>query len=211
MTTVIAPEVQARIELGIALLRQGGVIAFPTDTVYGLGATIDRPEAITRIYAVKQRPVTMALPLLLADIAQLELVAERVPEAARRLAEEFWPGALTLVLPKSDGVPDTVTAGAGTVAVRVPAHPIPLAIITGCGMPITGTSANLSGYPSPQTADEVQTQLGAKIDLIIDAGRTPGGRESTIIDLTGKVPVVRREGAIPTTRLRLVCPEILTG
>lgn len=209
MSTGFNPEIQTQIERGIALLGRGGVVAFPTDTVYGLGAAIDRPEAIARIYAVKQRPRDMALPLLLGDAAQLSMVADSVPGAARRLAERFWPGALTLVLKKSAPVPDAVTAGAGTVAVRVPGHPVPIALIRGAGIPVTGTSANLSGRPSPRTAAEVREQLGESIDLIIDGGRSPGGRESTIVDVTGAVPVVRRAGAITLEQLRLVCPEII--
>ncbi len=211
MTTKMSDSIRAQIDEGITILKRGGLVAFPTDTVYGLGAAIDRPEAVARVYEVKQRPRGMALPLLLADILQIELVARRVPEVAWRLAQEFLPGALTLVLYKSDLVPDTITAGESTVAVRVPAHPVPVALIRGAGVPITGTSANRSGQPSPLTAKEVQAQLGDRIDQLIDGGRSPDGQESTIVDVTGKIPVVRREGAIPLTQLRVVCHEIVTG
>jgi L-threonylcarbamoyladenylate synthase len=207
MTTGISPELEAAVAQGISLLKGGGVVAFPTDTVYGLGAAIDRPAAIDRIYTIKERPGDLALPVLLGDISRLDTVAAEVTDTARRLAAEFWPGALTLIVRKSDRVPDAVTAGAVTVAVRVPDHPVPLALVQGCGVPVSGTSANLSGHPSPRTAAEVRAQLGDRIDLVIDGGACPGGRESTIVDVTGPVPVVRRVGAIPLEKLQRVCPE----
>lgn len=211
MTTRMSDSIRAQIDEGITILKRGGLVAFPTDTVYGMGAAIDQPEAVARLYEVKQRPLHMALPLLLADISQIELVARRVPEVAWLLAQEFLPGALTLVLYKSDLVPDTITAGEITVAVRVPAHPVPVALIRGTGVPITGTSANRSGWPSPLTAKEVRAQLGNRIDRLIDGGRSPGSQESTIVDVTGEVPVVRREGAIPAAALRQLCNELITG
>jgi L-threonylcarbamoyladenylate synthase len=199
---------QQQVERGIAILRQGGVVAFPTDTVYGLGACANLAPAVERLYAVKQRLRDMALPLLLAHTSQISEVARLVPEIAWLLAGKFLPGALTLVLHKSSLVADIVTGGAATVAVRVPAHPVPLALIEGAGVPIVGTSANLSGQPSLLTAGEVCAQLGGKIDLVIDGGRCPGGRESTIVDLTAETPVILREGAIPVAELRQVCGSI---
>ncbi len=198
-----------RVEKGVAILKSGGLVAFPTDTVYGLGACADLVPAVERVYNVKQRPRDMALPLLLASTAQISEVSYPVPEMARLLAEYFLPGALTLVLPKSGLVADIVTGGAETVAVRVPAHPVPVALIEGVGVPIVGTSANLSGQPSLLTAREVHAQLGDRVDLVIDGGRCPGGRESTIVDVTGEVPVVLREGAIPVAELRRVCGRIM--
>jgi len=150
----------------------------------------------------------MALPLLLADTSQIGEVAEPVPQVAWLLADKFLPGALTIVLHKSESVPDIITGEGKTVAVRIPAHPIPVALARGLGAPIVGTSANLSGKPSASTADEVRTQLGDKVDLIIDGGRCPGGKESTIVDLTGETPVVLREGAISREELKQVCPSI---
>jgi len=188
--------IQQQIEKGIAILKQGGLVAFPTDTVYGLGAGAYLPQAVERVYQVKARPRNMPLPLLLADISQINEVAEPVSPLAWRLIHRFLPGALTLVLPKSKAVPDILTAGGSTIAIRIPAHPIPIALIQGLGTPIVGTSANLSGQPSPLTADEVYAQLGDRIDLIIDGGRCPGGKESTIVDVTGLAPVILREGAI---------------
>ncbi|MDP2729026.1 MAG: L-threonylcarbamoyladenylate synthase [Dehalococcoidales bacterium] len=197
-------KIQEQIERGISILRQGGLVAYPTDTVYGLGASAALPQAVERIYKVKERPRNMPLPLQLADVSQITKVAERVPEIARLLIRNFLPGALTLVLPRSSSVPDSITAGGGTVAVRIPAHPIPIALVKGLGSPIVGTSANLSGRPSPLTADEVYSQLGDKVDLIIDGGRCPGGKESTIVDVSGEEPVIIREGAISKDQLEQV-------
>ncbi len=200
---------QEQIEIGISVLKGGGLVAFPTDTVYGLGASANIPRAVTRVYQVKARPLGMALPLLLAEIPQISEVAESVPLIAWQLAREFLPGALTLVLRKASSVPDIVTAGGKTIAVRVPAHPVPVALVHGLRAPIVGTSANLSGRPSSLTADEVRAQFGSEIDMVIDGGRCPGGIESTIVDVTGEVPVVLREGAIPVENLRRVCPDII--
>jgi L-threonylcarbamoyladenylate synthase len=192
---------QKQVEQGISILKKGGIVAFPTDTVYGLGAAVNLPQAVERVYQVKERPKNMPLPLLLADKSQIEEVAEPVPPIAWLLAAKFLPGALTIVLFKSRAVPDTVTGGGKTVAIRIPAHPIPLALARGVGTPIVGTSANLSGKPSALTAEEVYTQLGNKVDLIIDGGRCPDGKESTIVDLTGETPLVLREGAISQEEL----------
>lgn len=194
--------------MGISVLKEGGIVAFPTDTVYGLGAGIGNTQAVERVYQVKKRPHGMALPLLLSDVSQIGEVAWPVPQAAWLLAERFLPGALTLVLPKAPSLADIVTGVGKTVAVRIPAHPIPVALIRGLGTPIIGTSANLSGQPPALTASEVYTQLGDKVDLIIDGGRCPGGRESTIIDLSGDTPVILREGAIPGEELKKICPDL---
>ena len=199
---------QKQVAMGIAILRQGGLVAFPTDTVYGLGVGVNIPQAVERVYQVKGRPANMALPLLLADISQISEVAESVPPIAWILAKNFLPGALTMVLSRSRSVPDTITAGGETVAIRIPAHPVPIALVRGLGMPIVGTSANLSGKPSALTANDVYSQFRDKVDLVIDGGRCPGGRESTIIDVTGKVPVILREGAISERELRQVCGSI---
>ncbi|MFC2071515.1 L-threonylcarbamoyladenylate synthase [Chloroflexota bacterium] len=200
--------VQEQIERGISILRQGGLVAFPTDTVYGLGACAGLTQAVERVYQVKERPRNMPLPLLLADASQISKVAKLVSPIAWRLIDSFLPGSLTIVLPKSNSVPDIITAGGATIAVRIPAHPVPVALVEGLGAPIVGTSANLSGRPSPLLADEVYSQLGDKIDLIIDGGCCPGGRESTIIDVTGEVPVMLREGAISREELEQVCGSI---
>jgi len=201
-------QIQRQVEKGISILEQGGIVAFPTDTVYGLGACANLQSAVERVYEVKKRPRNMALPLLLADTAQISEVAEPVPPVAWLLARAFLPGALTIILPSSKAVSDFITAGGRTVALRIPSHPIPIALIEGLKAPVVGTSANLSGKPSPLTADEVYAQFGGNIDLVIDGGKCPGGRESTIVDLSGETPVVVREGAISKEELRQVCEVI---
>ena len=202
-------DIQEQIERGISVLRQGGLVAFPTDTVYGLGACASLRQAVERVYRVKGRPRNMAFPLLLAHTSQIGEVADSVPQIAWLLVRNFLPGALTLVLHKSSSVLDVITGGGMTVAVRIPAHPVPVALVEGLGTPIVGTSANLSGKPSALTADEVYSQLGDKIDLVIDGGRCPGGRESTVVDVTGEAPVVLREGAISREELERVCGNIV--
>jgi L-threonylcarbamoyladenylate synthase len=194
--------IRQQVEDGIFILKRGGIVAFPTDTVYGLGASISLPQAVERVYQIKRRPRSMPLPILLADKSQIGEVVGPVPPIARLLADRFLPGALTMVLYKeSKAVPDIVTGGK-TVAIRIPAHPVPIALIKGLGAPIVGTSANLSGKPSALTAAEVYAQLGDKVDLIIDGGRCPGGKESTVVDLTGETPLILREGAISREELR---------
>jgi len=204
-------KIQQQVERGISILRQGGIVAYPTDTVYGLGAGAGLPQAVERIYAVKERPRNMPLPLLLADKSQIVKLAGPVPPVAWLLIHRFLPGALTIVLPKSASAPDIITAGGTTIAIRIPAHPVPIALIEGLGTPIVGTSANLSGRPNPLTAEEVYSQLGDKIDLIIDGGRCLGGKESTVVDVTGETPVVLREGAVSREELEQVCGTILLG
>ncbi len=201
-------EIQEQVENGITILKNGGLVAFPTDTVYGLGACFSNLGAVERIYKVKQRPHNIALPLLLADESQISEVAESVPPVAWLLARRFLPGGLTIVLSRAKSVPDMVTSGGETVAVRIPAHPVPIALIKGLGAPIIGTSANVSGRPSALTADEVYSQFGAKIDLVIDGGKCGEGKESTIIDVTGDVPRILREGAISREELEQVCQII---
>ena len=204
MKQELPSDIRQQVEKGISILRNGGIVAFPTDTVYGLGAWASHRQAVERVYQVKGRPYHMALPLLLAQVSQISEVADPVPPVAWRLAERFLPGALTLVLCKSHAIPDIITGGGKTVAVRVPAHPVPVIIAQELGAPITGTSANLSGKPSPLTAEEVYSQIGNRIDLVIDGGRCPG-KESTLVDVTGEIPIVLREGAISRDELQQVC------
>ena len=209
MGNKLSLDIQEQIERGISILKQGGLVSFPTDTVYGLGVWANNQTAVEQVYKVKERPRNKALPLLLANISQIGEVAKPVPPIAWLLAHNFLPGALTIVLHKSNLVLDIITAGGITVAVRIPAHPIPIALAQGLGAPIVGTSANLSGKQSVLKADEVYSQFGNKIDLIIDGGRCPGGRESTIIDVTEEEPVILREGAISREELRQVCGSII--
>jgi len=186
---------QGQVKEAVQILKNGGVIVFPTDTVYGLGADAFNSKAVERIYEIKKRPRHLPLPLLLSDVSQVTMIAKSVPEIGWSLASHFWPGGLTLVLPKAASLP-TYLAKGPTVAVRVPNHPICLALSKRLGRPIIGTSANISGQPSSLTADKVKQQLGDKVDLIIDGGKCSGGSESTIVDVTGGVPVVLRQGIV---------------
>jgi L-threonylcarbamoyladenylate synthase len=206
MGTRLSASIQEQLEKGVSILKNGGVVAFPTDTVYGLGASMAIDSAVEKVYRIKERPRNMALPLLLADLAQLEQVAISIPASVRLLANKFWPGPLTLVLLKSDKVSDIVSSGK-TIAVRIPDHPVPTSLARGIGTAITGTSANLSGQPSALTSAEAREQLGNKVDFIIE-GDCPGGRESTVVDLSGKAPVILREGALYIEALRQICPDI---
>jgi len=200
--------IQQQVEQAITILKQGGIVACPTDTVYGVVAAINIEPAVERIYRIKGRPRSQALPILLADKSQISEVAKVVPLLARRLADKFWPGALTMVLLKAESIPDIITGGGKTVAIRMANHPMPVAIIRGLGVPIVGTSANLSGHPSALTAEEVRAQIGDRVDMIIDGGRCPGGIESTIIDLSGEMPLILRKGAIPLEEIEQVCPNL---
>jgi L-threonylcarbamoyladenylate synthase len=198
-------DTEQQIETAIEILKKGGVIAFPTDTVYGFGANAALESAVEKIYVVKHRPHHLPLPLLISDITQLAPVACRVTPLAWYLAKRFWPGGLTLVLHKSSEVLDVITAGSDTVAVRVPAHPVPVAIIEGLGTPIIGTSANLSGSPGLATAQEVSDQIGDGVDFIIEGDKCHSGVESTVVDVTTEHPKILREGAIPVREIERAC------
>jgi L-threonylcarbamoyladenylate synthase len=178
----------------LAVLQRGGLVAFPTDTVYGLGALAFNSAAVRRIYAAKDRSVEKAISVLIADPADLVKVTLEVPQVAVRLASRFWPGPLTLVVEKHPDLPETVSAGT-TIGVRVPDHPVALALLRSAG-PMAVTSANLSGRSSPSTAQEVFAQLGGRIELILDGGKTPGGIPSTVVDCTGTEPRILRPGPV---------------
>jgi L-threonylcarbamoyladenylate synthase len=204
----LSRELQPQVERAVKILKKGGIVAFPTDTVYGLGGDVFNVEAAERIYRAKQRQHKIPLPVLLADENGLAKVAAGVPEMARCLIKRFWPGGLTLVLPKKDSLPDIITAGSDKVAVRVPDHPVPLSLIRRLDSPIIGTSANISGELNPLTAWEVEQQLGGKVDMVIDGGRCPGGLESTVVDVTGKEPLVLRRGIVSEEEIEKACRGI---
>jgi L-threonylcarbamoyladenylate synthase len=189
-------------------LRRGGLVAFPTETVYGLGAhALDR-GAVARLFQAKGRPATDPLIVHVATLqAAADLVSE-IPDVARALAARFWPGPLTLVLPRAAAVPQEVTAGLDTVAVRVPAHPVARALLDAARLPIAAPSANRFSRPSPTRASHVLDDLGGRIDLILDAGPTPVGVESTVLDLTQRPPRLLRPGAVTLEQLRVVVPGI---
>ncbi|MBU4312613.1 MAG: threonylcarbamoyl-AMP synthase, partial [Candidatus Omnitrophica bacterium] len=182
----------------------GGLVAFPTETVYGLGADAFNPKAVAKIFEAKKRPLEDPLIVHIAQKEDLYKLAEDISDMALRLADEFWPGPLTLVLKKSKNIPDIITAGLNTVAIRVPANKVALALIKFSETPIAAPSANLFGRPSPTTAQHVLDDLKEKIDIVIDGGRALIGVESTILDLTQNPPVVLRPGGVSMEKLRKV-------
>jgi L-threonylcarbamoyladenylate synthase len=194
------PDAVAMAEAG-ALLRAGKLVIFPTETVYGLGACGLDAGAVERIYRAKERPPEKGLILHVAAPEHVTQVAHGVGPLAQALMERFFPGPLTLVLPARDVVPSIVTADGSTVAVRMPDHPVALALIRACGSPVAAPSANRSGEPPPRTADEALRGLDGRVELVLDAGPCPVGTPSTIVDLTTAPPRVLREGAIPASVL----------
>ena len=190
------PAGRAEIDHAAGLLRTGRLVAFPTETVYGLGANALDSEAVARIYAVKRRPAASPLIVHVASIAMAQSLVAKWPEIADRLVKKFWPGPLTLVLAKSSGIPAIVTAGLATVGLRVPAHPVALALIEAAGVPLAAPSANRFSELSPTTADHVRRSLGPEVDYILDGGPSSVGIESTVLSLTESRPVLLRPGGI---------------
>ncbi len=191
----VLPATPPNIARAAGVLRNGGVVAFPTETVYGLGANAFDPRAAARVFEIKQRPCFDPLIVHVLDRAMLGRVVAEVPDDAERLIERFWPGALTLVLRKRPAVPDLVTAGSATVAVRMPSHPIARALLASTELPLAAPSANPFGYLSPTRAVHVERLLGASIDLILDGGPSEHGLESTIVALEPR-PALLRAGAV---------------
>ena len=185
-----------RADDAVCVLRNGGVVAIPTDTVYGLAAAYDDEQAVEQIFRIKSRPSGLAIPLLLNDASSAERYVSDIPESFWVLTMAFWPGPLTVVLPKSEEVSRRLTAGRDTVGLRVPDHWLPRYISESLGKAITGTSANLSGSPSLTTAQAVEAQFGSAVDLVIDGGEAPASTSSTVVDLTGGTPTILREGEI---------------
>jgi len=180
-----------------AIIKRGGLVAFPTETVYGLGAAATNAKAITSIFAAKGRPADNPLIVHLSDRNQLNLVAREVPDEAKFLADKFWPGPLSLVLQRSEYIPAEVSAGLPTVAVRMPDHPVALALINLAGVPVAAPSANKSGRPSPTSYRHVLEDLTGKIDAVIKSSTCKIGIESTVLDLSGHSPLILRPGGLP--------------
>ncbi len=195
MQTFCLPANAQALQQASALLRRGQVVAFPTETVYGLGANALDENAVRAIFAAKERPADNPLIVHVADRSQLEGLCE-VTETAEKLMNAFWPGPLTMLLKKTDRIPAVTTAGLPSVAVRCPRHPVALALLRTCGLPIAAPSANRSGRPSPTTAQHVYEDMTGRIPLILDGGPWQVGVESTVADLTGEVPCVLRPGAV---------------
>lgn len=191
-----------------AIIRAGGLVAFPTETVYGLGAHALDPEAVARIFDAKGRPAGDPVIVHVATALAVDAIAASVPPSARALMSAFWPGPLTVIVARGSAVPLRVTAGGDTVAVRVPSHPVALALLRVAGVPIAAPSANRFSRPSPTTADDVAEDLGDRVDMILDGGPCRHGVESTVVDCTREMPVVLRPGAITIEALRAVLPAI---
>ena len=201
----------AVIQRAADLIRTGRLVAFPTETVYGLGANALDSKAVRSIFAAKGRPSFNPVIVHVADSMQVLNVANEWPETAKRLAEQFWPGPLTIVLPKRPEIPDEVTAGGSTVAVRCPDHPVAIALLRAAKLPIAAPSANKSTELSPTRAEHVRAGLGGRIDLILDGGLCPGGIESTVVDVTGDVVRLLRPGPITAQMLEDVVGKVELG
>jgi L-threonylcarbamoyladenylate synthase len=200
MPAVVLGAASTYVEHALRILGAGGLVAFPTDTVYGVGALAFDGAAVERLYWAKDRPASKAIPILLGTAGDMAAVAEDVPDMALRLAERFWPGPLTLVVRKAARVPESVSAGV-TVGIRVPDHAVALTLLQAAG-PMAVTSANLSGQAPARTAEEVVAQLETKVDLVVDGGTTPGGIASTVVDCTGEAPRILRPGPIALNDIR---------
>ena len=198
--TNLLPANAESIQIALQIFREGGLVAFPTDTVYGVGALVFDGKAVESIYVAKQRPIEKAIPVLMADATDMEKVGMDIPEVAYQLAARFFPGPLTCLIPKQPTLPESVSA-TETVGVRVPDHEVARALLRVAG-PMAVTSANISGQPSPSTAQEVLAQLGGRIDLILNGGKTPGGVPSTLVDCTGNDLKILREGPISLAEIR---------
>lgn len=190
------------------VIQKGGLVAFPTETVYGLGADALNPLAVARIFEVKNRPRFDPIIVHINTLLDIERLCLKMDERAKILMERFWPGPLTLVLPKSQVVPDIVTAGLSTVAVRMPSHPVALELIKEAGTPIAAPSANLFGHLSPTTAEHVKEQIGSKIDLILDGGKCPVGVESTVISFSKKEAQLLRPGGLPLEDIEKIIGKV---
>lgn len=211
-TRVLSANAAAILEAA-EIIRAGGLVAFPTETVYGLGADALAAAAVARIFEAKERPLGNPLIVHVGGIDALEAVAAHVPAQARAIGARFWPGPLTLVLPRAAAVPLLTTGGLETVAVRVPAHPVALALIAAAERPIAAPSANRSGRPSPTRAEHVREDLEGRIELILDGGPTPVGVESTVLDMTTEPPTLLRPGGVTLEALQAVLGhvQILAG
>ncbi|MGA7256645.1 MAG: L-threonylcarbamoyladenylate synthase [Terracidiphilus sp.] len=208
-----APESRAALAQAAAILRSGGLVALPTETVYGLGANALSPQAVARIFAAKQRPswdpVIVHISGPVKGNPMLAAVAAEIPGPARKLIEAFWPGPLTLLLPRTAAVPDAVTAGRPLVGVRMPSHPVAFELIRLAGVPIAAPSANLFGHISPTTAEHVLDDLDGRIDAVLDAGPAHHGVESTVLDPCQSPMVIYRPGAIAADQIRAVAGDVV--
>jgi L-threonylcarbamoyladenylate synthase len=206
--TAVLPRNKEAISEAAGVMRRGGLVAFPSETVYGLGADAFNENAVRKVFEVKGRPPDNPVIVHVSEIAQFLEIGKDIPPVAIVLAETFWPGPLTLVVKHRGQLPDAVTAGLLTVAIRMPDHPVPLALIESLARGIIGPSANLSGRPSPTTAKHVMDDLNGKVEIILDGGPTRIGVESTVLDLTSNPPAILRPGGLPHEAIRKVIGKI---
>ncbi|MDH5769796.1 MAG: L-threonylcarbamoyladenylate synthase [Candidatus Bathyarchaeota archaeon] len=195
------------VDLATKIIKEGGIIIYPTDTVYGIGTNALKPQIILKIFKIKRRPLNEALPIAVSGLNMANELAF-IPKNARELIRRFWPGALTIILRKKPIVPREATGGGNCVGLRAPNHPVPIAIIKKCDLPLIATSANKHGEPNPVTAGEALRQVGENVDLCLDAGRTEIQRPSTVLDLTKSPPVVLRIGPISVGAIKKVLGEV---
>jgi L-threonylcarbamoyladenylate synthase len=203
----ISPSVTEQVEQAVAILRNGGIVAYPTDTIYGLGADIYNDAAVKKVFEAKNRPHDLPLPVLIDDVKQLEELVSKQTPASIELIKRFWPGALTIIFNKAPGLRSLALAGSDKIGIRLPDHEVTRLIIRKLDRPIAGTSANLHAGKITRTADEVRNQLGSNVDFIINTGPCPGGIESTIVDVTIDPPAIVRQGAVPENEIMAVFHE----
>jgi L-threonylcarbamoyladenylate synthase len=196
----------------ISVLSQGGLVIFPTDTVYGVGASVDRPDAVARLYVAKGRPLDRAIPVLVSSELAVERMVSELDDVARTLMRHFWPGPLTIVLPAATWLPSEIVRDTGSVGVRMPDHPIALEMIERSGGALATTSANNSGQPETRTAQDAASDIGARVELVVDGGESPGGVPSTVVKVSedGNLTVLRK-GAISEQDLLAVLGDQKAG
>jgi L-threonylcarbamoyladenylate synthase len=189
------------LEYASSVINRGGIVAYPTETFYGLGTRFDDRAALKKLYELKHRPSEKAMPLIIGDETLLELITSEINSSAEKLIRCFWPGPLTILFHARQDIADFITAGTGKVAVRVPGESFALELVRTLMFPVTATSANISGCPPAETADDVIRYFGREIDLVIDSGKTPGGKPSTIVDASGENILILREGGISSEEI----------
>ena len=197
----------ADISTAADIIKKGGVIAFPTRCLYGLGADAFNPAAVDRLFEIKQRPVQKPILVLIGNAVQLEGLVKTIPRTAARLMEHFWPGRVTLVFQARKAVPVNLTAGTGKIGIRMPGSAVASALVGSVQRPITGTSANPSGSPGCYRIADLEPEIAGQLDLILDAGTLRGGKGSTVVDVTGDIPRILREGEVPTEEILALVAE----
>ena len=207
MNTIIKTVTENSLKTAGEILKNGGIVAFPTDTVYGLGAAYSNENAVSKIFEAKGRDEGKPLSILVSDISQVELLALEIPEGTKKLMEKFWPGALTVILKKRPEISDKISAGKDTIGIRMPDYSVTLDLIREAGSPLAAPSANTSGKRSSVSAEDVFEDLNGKIDMLLDGGTCPVGLSSTVLDLTGEEPLILREGIITKTMIDEVINE----